>query len=200
MSKTLANPLPAAVPTEVRQQALVPYDPELAMTICERIAGGELMKAICEEDGYPSPTAFHGWILRDETLAKVYGQAREMQGHFYFDRMLEVANETVDGEMLNPKAAAVAIGAYSSAAARLAPRYYSDKAQKVPAIAIQINTTLGLGGSGAEAVQSEEGVYTVEAYIVPEGEPDGESTAKPPVPAKASAKRRESKAKRGRVG
>ena len=197
MSETLPNPLPDA---SAPSKAVVPYDPEIALDICARVAAGDLLKEIAKEPGYPTPTAFHSWVLQHEELATMYFKAREMMGHYFFERMIELANDTSTVNGLDPKRAAVAIGAFGNAAGRLAPRFYSEKAQKVPAIAIQINTTLGM--AGATAVETEEGVYHVEAHIVPEGEsePGSDGIGKSPVPAKASARRKAIKAKKGRVG
>ena len=198
MDEALPNPLPDA---SAPSKAVVPYDPELALDICARVAGGESLSEISEEAGYPKPRIFYTWVARYEELAKLYSQSREMQGHFYFDKAIGLAHDTSAGPNgLDPKRAQVAIVAFFTAAGRLAPRFYSEKAQKVPAIAIQINTTLGM--SGATKVEVEEGVYHVEAHIVPEGdgEPGSDGLGKSPVPAKAGPRRKATKAKRGRVG
>jgi hypothetical protein len=69
------------------------YTPELAATICERIASGESLKGICREEGMPSHVAVLRWALTIPEFRNLYTQAREMQAEILADELLEIADD-----------------------------------------------------------------------------------------------------------
>ena len=155
---TEPNPLPVKAETEHPMTKHV-YEPELALTICAEIGNGITCKAACEKAGIPT-FAFQLWRARYPELAKIYSEARVTQGHGFFDRIIEIAEDVVSGPNgIDPRRAGVAISGFEWVAGRLVPQEYGDKASKVPAVAIQIITTLGMKGA---SVVEEEGVYTIE--------------------------------------
>lgn len=102
------------------------YTPEIADAICERIAAGESLRAICEEDGAPDRKSVLRWLDADADFAAKYARAREHQADAMDDRILSVAERTEAGA-LNPKAARVVIGALQWRAAKLKPKVYGEK-------------------------------------------------------------------------
>ena len=127
-----------------------------------RVAEGETLTKILKDKGMPTPRIFLFWRARYEELAKVYAESRVVQGHGYFDRIIELADQVtrkVDDGGIDPRKAQTAISAFQWVAGRLVPQEYGDKGQKTPAIAIQINTTLGVDEGN---VKAEEGSYIIE--------------------------------------
>lgn len=58
------------------------YTPEIAAEICERLAGGESLLEICEDDGYPGESTVRAWALEDrEGFSAKYARAREIGYH-----------------------------------------------------------------------------------------------------------------------
>lgn len=64
----------------------------IADTICERIANGESLRAICDEDGMPSKTSVFRWLADNEAFRDQYARARETQADALFDDVLEIAD------------------------------------------------------------------------------------------------------------
>ena len=71
------------------------FSQELFDRICERIAGGESLRAICQDADMPSGEAVRKWLLKDSggELVAQYARAREAQADTLFDEMLEIADD-----------------------------------------------------------------------------------------------------------
>ena len=66
---------------------------ELEEEILSRIACGESLRSICEEDGKPHISTVIRWLAADENFASKYARAREMQAEVLADQMLEIADD-----------------------------------------------------------------------------------------------------------
>lgn len=62
-------------------------------TICERIAKGESLRAICETEGMPAASTVCGWLAEDAAFAEQYARAREAQADYYADEIVAIADE-----------------------------------------------------------------------------------------------------------
>lgn len=69
------------------------YTQEIADTICERIANGESLKAICEEEGMPDKATVFRWLAANEHFRDNYARAREAQADALFDDILSIADD-----------------------------------------------------------------------------------------------------------
>ena len=74
---------------------------EIANAICERIAGGESLRAICEgerKDGnlydYPHESTFRLWARGNDDLNTQYARACEDRADVIFDQCLDIADNT----------------------------------------------------------------------------------------------------------
>jgi hypothetical protein len=73
------------------------YTPEIAAEICERIAAGETLRAICREDGMPHWTTIYDWVsTRDEFSLRI-ARARELGYDAIAEEALEIADTTEAG-------------------------------------------------------------------------------------------------------
>lgn len=84
------------------------YTQERADTICDRLASGESLIAICRDDpDLPTDLTVYRWLRRDdeigEAFRKQYTHAREAQADHMFDRITEVARNTQMGEIVTIK-------------------------------------------------------------------------------------------------
>ena len=69
--------------------------------ICDRIAQGESLRAICKDEDMPTAQNFCKWLARDETgeLRQQYARAREDQADTIFDEILEIADNATNDWM-----------------------------------------------------------------------------------------------------
>jgi len=71
------------------------FSQALFNTICERIANGESLRAICADSDMPDKATVLRW-LQPETAAALrdqYARAREMQADALFDEVLDIADD-----------------------------------------------------------------------------------------------------------
>lgn len=69
------------------------YSEETVDIICERIANGESLKAICEDEGMPDKATVFRWLAVNEALRDKYALAREAQADALFDDILTIADD-----------------------------------------------------------------------------------------------------------
>lgn len=118
------------------------FTPELFTTICDRIAEGESLRAICSGEGMPSKTTVLRWLAEPEaaSLRDQYARAREEQADTFAAEVVEIADEAayenveVDGAVLAVRFDATAVNrnrlradARKWAASKLAPKKYGER-------------------------------------------------------------------------
>lgn len=69
------------------------FSQDLFDRICERIAGGESLRSICEDDGMPNTVTVFRWIADNDALRNQYARAREAQADALFDEILDIADD-----------------------------------------------------------------------------------------------------------
>lgn len=113
------------------------YSPELAAEICERIALGESLRAICREDGTPNQATVYRWLDQDEAFREQYARARAKQADTMAEEIVEIADETWNdtqvtehGEKPNSEWIArsrLRVDARKWLMSKLAPKKYGEK-------------------------------------------------------------------------
>jgi hypothetical protein len=126
------------------------FSPEVANEICERIAKGESLRAICKGDDQtaegwmPNQATVYRWLASKEEWAEAfreqYARAREMQAETFVDAIVEIADATDEpakaklamsegGEIVvrDHNRDRLRIEARKWAASKLAPKKYGDK-------------------------------------------------------------------------
>ena len=128
-------------------------DRALFAAICERIAQGETLSAICRDDGMPSRNTVYDWIDADEELAGQFARARERGADVIAERCLEIAHDeqhdwflTRKGEVTNEVAIARArlqVDTHLKLLAKWFPARYGDKLElagsKDAPLLVQVN-------------------------------------------------------------
>lgn len=72
-----------------------PYTPELADRICERLADGETLRAICRDEGMPDDRTVRRWALDDlHGFGTRYSRAREFGYMRMADEVIELADDS----------------------------------------------------------------------------------------------------------
>jgi hypothetical protein len=99
------------------------YSDELADLVCDRIADGESLVAICAEPAMPSLRTILRWAEENELFAAEYARARDAQAETLASKVIDAA----DGADEDHQAAKVKIDAYKWRAAKLSPRKYGEK-------------------------------------------------------------------------
>lgn len=77
--------MPAGRPTD--------YSEELTDTICERIADGESLRAICSDDDMPNKSTVLRWLAKHQEFATKYAHARDVQADVFVDEMTDIADD-----------------------------------------------------------------------------------------------------------
>jgi hypothetical protein len=117
------------------------FDQDTFDRICERIADGESLRAICKDADMPSKTSVFRWLAKDATLSDQYARAREAQADAIFDEILDIADDGANDWMetsseegsawrLNGEhiqRSRVRIDARKWMAGKLRPKVYGDK-------------------------------------------------------------------------
>lgn len=70
------------------------YTEEAAREICERLAHGETLNAICKDEHLPNKSAVLNWVL-DQSLgfADQYRRARDLQLEWWADATVDIADD-----------------------------------------------------------------------------------------------------------
>jgi hypothetical protein len=117
------------------------YKEETALIICDRLAEGESLKSICEDDGMPARSTVFKWLAENTTFSDMYARAREEQADAVFDEILSIADDgrndwmerrgeedagwVTNGE--NLQRSKLRIDARKWMAGKLRPKKYGDK-------------------------------------------------------------------------
>ncbi|SPA44613.1 terminase small subunit protein [Cupriavidus taiwanensis] len=139
------------------------FSQEVADAICERIAEGESLRAICAGDDMPNKATVFRWLAADRAFSDQYARARECQADALADEIVYIADTPQMGQKSVSKATGVEItegdmiehrrlqvDARKWMAGKLAPKKYGDKIQQQ------------LTGADGGPIQSETVTMTAE--------------------------------------
>ena len=68
------------------------YTIEIAKEICDRMAGGETLKLICEDENMPSRSAVYQWTCTDKDFRDALSRAREALADMLADEIVVIAD------------------------------------------------------------------------------------------------------------
>lgn len=141
--------MPAGRPTN--------YTDEIAATICNRIALGQSLRSICDDEEMPPMSTVMDWLAREKhaDFRSRYALAREAQADTMFDDILDIADDgrndwikkygeegetfgyRENGEAI--RRSQLRIDARKWMAAKLQPKKYGDKIDHAVSGAVTIN-------------------------------------------------------------
>lgn len=81
------------------------FNDAVAQEICERLIGGESLRAICKDEHMPAATNVFMWLASADTKFKTfheqYARAREAQADAIVDEILEISDDAKNDWMDN---------------------------------------------------------------------------------------------------
>ncbi len=101
---------------------------EIRDTILQRIAEGESLRRICEDDGMPGKSTVMDWLEADEDFRTKYARARARQADSIVESFSDLEDRVLSGE-LKPDAAKVVLWSRQWRAAKLRPKVYGEKVE-----------------------------------------------------------------------
>lgn len=69
------------------------YSLETATIICNRLADGESLRAICVDDDMPDKSTVFRWLIANDPFRDQYARAREAQAEHLVDEILEISDD-----------------------------------------------------------------------------------------------------------
>jgi len=106
---------------------------EVTNEVCQRLAGGESLRKICEDEALPVMSSILLWVVSgrlvegtEKEFSEHYMQAREAAGFSHADRVADVAVRALD-EGLDPQVARAAMDGFKWAAERMSPKKHSPR-------------------------------------------------------------------------
>lgn len=117
------------------------YTPEVADAICDRIAEGASLRAICADEAMPGRTTVNRWLREKAEFRDQYARAREEQAEHLLDEILEIADDATNDFMTITKGdvsyevenkewtsrSKLRVDTRKWAMSKLAPKKYGDK-------------------------------------------------------------------------
>ena len=105
------------------------FSQELVDKICELIANGMSLRAVCSQEGMPSAFTVCKWLSENEEFSKQYARAREEQADSFADEIIDIADSVAPeaGEVAKAK---LQIDARKWKASKMAPKKYGDKVEQ----------------------------------------------------------------------
>nr|DAP13833.1 MAG TPA: terminase small subunit [Bacteriophage sp.] len=104
------------------------FSQDLAEKICEQIAHGKSLRAICAEDDMPSTSTVCKWLNENQEFSEQYARARGRQADHYFEEIVEIA-DSVEADSAAVAKARLQVDARKWAASKLAPKKYGEKTE-----------------------------------------------------------------------
>lgn len=104
------------------------FSQDLAENICEQIANGKSLRAICAEDDMPPMKTIYRWLEANEEFRHQYARARDRQADHYFEEIVEIA-DSVEADSAAVAKARLQVDARKWTLSKLAPKKYGEKTE-----------------------------------------------------------------------
>lgn len=114
------------------------YTQEIADAICERLADGESLRKICQDEEMPNKSTVFRWLAANKEFCDQYAHAREAQADSLADEILDISddgscdtyvddngNTRTDQEVIGRSR--LRVDARKWLASKMAPKKYGDK-------------------------------------------------------------------------
>ena len=102
------------------------FKQKTADAICERLAEGDSLRAICLDEEMPAKATVFKWLQQQPAFADQYARAREFQGEGDADDIGDVAAKVQAGDIA-PDVGRVVIDAKKWSAGKRRPKVYGEK-------------------------------------------------------------------------
>lgn len=112
------------------------YTPELGDRICVRLASGESLLSICEDDGMPNKSSVLLWVVKGDRgeepyvgFSAQYARAREAQAEAIMDEIVAIA-DGCSGSKDDVHRDRLRVDTRLKALARMHPKKYSERIEQ----------------------------------------------------------------------
>jgi hypothetical protein len=109
-------------------------------TICERLAGGEALAAICRGEKMPTVRSFLRWADDDDTIADEYTRALAARAEWFTAEHDRIRLTAVDRE--TAAAARVQLTALEWQMSKMAPKRYGDRIDVEVGVKVDLGSVL----------------------------------------------------------
>ena len=134
----------------------LPFHEDAADQILEAIADGQgLVSFLKQREDMPSYSTVMRWIRDNPEFAENYTRACEDMADNDADKISDVAQRVINGE-IDPQAARVAIDAYKWSAGKRRPRKYGDKIEIDQTTRVAVTHTLDVTNLSLEELDALE--------------------------------------------
>lgn len=96
--------------------------------VCDRLASGETLRAICRDDAMPDQTTVYRWLRLHEEFRQQYALAREAQADTWADEIVEIADDT-SGDFADGRAVRMN-GVHTPTEAVTDPKFNAEHVQR----------------------------------------------------------------------
>ncbi|MDK2957825.1 MAG: hypothetical protein PWQ57_3323 [Desulfovibrionales bacterium] len=100
------------------------YTPQLARSLCARIANGESLSKVCEDPAMPCRATVYRWLEKKETFRRLFNQSVMLRTDGIFDDFYEKIQSTTED---NAQARRVQLEALKWYLGRMNPTKYGDR-------------------------------------------------------------------------
>lgn len=115
------------------------YSKEKVDEICDLIARGMSLRAVCTSADMPSVSMVFRWMEQNPEFREQYAHAREEQADGFADEIIEIADK-VPADSAEVAKAKLQIDARKWKAAKLAPKKYGDKLELDGDMRVKVET------------------------------------------------------------
>ncbi len=145
---------PPAKDGSQRGRPSLPYDPETAERLCEKITEGHGIRELADTDEFPSWPTLRKWLANETDFAIRYARARSASAEALELRALQVAAD----KSRDPHQSRVEVDTLKWAASKRNPRVYGDKIDLSISGTLQIASSLDTARLSLEELQVLEGL------------------------------------------
>src|SRR6185436_2998956 len=155
---------PEIIPPADKPKRPAEFSDEIFQEVCDRMAGGEGLRKICEDPQMPSRQTFLRWIEKDSGRQARYTAAREALMDWYAEEILTIAwdssRDTIPADGKKParcdnewvNRSRLKVDTLKFLMAKLHPKRYGDKTPELLAMAVP-EQTAGLSIKWQEPVR-----------------------------------------------
>jgi|SRR6267378_4968048 len=102
-------------------------DLSVVTEICERMAKGESVNAICNGSGMPQRIAFYTMLKNSTEFQRMYNEALANRGEFYAEQIIGDAEEAKGKDAAGVNAQRLVVDTKKWMVARMLPKKYGDR-------------------------------------------------------------------------
>ena len=83
--------------------AITTFDESIADEICARIASGETITSLCEQEGFPHVSTVYRWQEQQPSFRESYARARDIQADVFVSQTIDLSDRPAPGQKIEVK-------------------------------------------------------------------------------------------------